>query len=218
MSAAAMLAGAAPERTPDWHSIDWRKVWRTVRRLQARIVKAVAEGRWNKAKALVYLLTHSFGGRALAILRVVSNSGVSGRSKPASEGRLKTSHFEETQIRRLGFGANPLPQEPSHGESAQDGHQRDHPYTAPPRLVPAPHRRPNWGSTARPSPVTSDRLTRRQNQPMRPPARTAADGAPKPANAPPGSERDRRRARSDACDSRLDARSAASRQRSGQWL
>src|SRR3954463_11734216 len=75
MAAAEMLAGAAPERTPDWHSIDWKKVWRTVRRLQARIVKAVAEGRWNKVKALVYLLTHSFSGRALAILRVVSNSG-----------------------------------------------------------------------------------------------------------------------------------------------
>jgi len=53
MSAAEMLAGAAPRRAPDWHSIDGRKVWRTVRRLQARIVKAVAEGRWNKVKALV---------------------------------------------------------------------------------------------------------------------------------------------------------------------
>ena len=60
-------------RNSDWHSIEWKKVWCTVRRLQARIVKAVAEGRWNKVKALVYLLTHSFGGRALAILRVVSN-------------------------------------------------------------------------------------------------------------------------------------------------
>src|SRR5579875_2130603 len=75
MSAAAMPAGAAPEPAPDWHSIEWRKVWRTVRRLQARIVKAVREGRWHKVKALVYLLTHSFSGRALAILRVVSNSG-----------------------------------------------------------------------------------------------------------------------------------------------
>ena len=37
-------------------------------------MKAVAEGRWNKVKALVYLLTHSFSGRALAILRVVSNT------------------------------------------------------------------------------------------------------------------------------------------------
>src|SRR6202051_2326380 len=81
MSAAEVLAGAAPGRTPDWHSIDWRKVWRTVCRLQARIVKAVAEGRWNKVKALVYLLTHSFGGRALAILRVVSNSGAGSSAK-----------------------------------------------------------------------------------------------------------------------------------------
>jgi hypothetical protein len=40
MSAAEMPAGAAPERTPDWHSIEWKNVWRTVRRLQARIVKA----------------------------------------------------------------------------------------------------------------------------------------------------------------------------------
>jgi hypothetical protein len=34
MTAAAMLAGAAPGRAPDW------KVWWTVRRLRARIVKA----------------------------------------------------------------------------------------------------------------------------------------------------------------------------------
>jgi RNA-directed DNA polymerase len=74
MSAVEIYAGAAPDPIPDWHSIDWRKVWQTVRRLQARIVKAVAAGRWNKVKALVYLLTHSFSGRALAILRAVSNS------------------------------------------------------------------------------------------------------------------------------------------------
>ncbi len=50
MSAAEMPAGAAPEPTPDWHSIDWRKVWRTVRRLQARIVKAVTEKRPRPAR------------------------------------------------------------------------------------------------------------------------------------------------------------------------
>jgi len=43
MSAAEMLAGAAPGRTPDWHSLDGKKVWCTVRRLQVRIVKAVAK-------------------------------------------------------------------------------------------------------------------------------------------------------------------------------
>jgi RNA-directed DNA polymerase len=75
MSAAAMPAGAAPGLAADWHSLDWKKVYRTVRRLQARIVKALRAGRWGKVKALVYLLTHSFSGRALAILRVVTNSG-----------------------------------------------------------------------------------------------------------------------------------------------
>src|SRR5438552_3618419 len=75
MSAASTPAGAASNTTVDWNSIDWRKVQRTVRRLQARIVKAVREGKWHKVKALVYLLTHSFSGRALAILRVVNNQG-----------------------------------------------------------------------------------------------------------------------------------------------
>jgi RNA-directed DNA polymerase len=109
MSAAEMLAGAAPERTPDWHSIDWKKVWRTVRRLQARIVKAVAEGRWNKVKALVYLLTHSFSGRALAILRVVSNSGA---KTPGVDGILwntpaaKSAAF--STLRRHGYRPQPL--------------------------------------------------------------------------------------------------------------
>ena len=109
MSAAEMLAGAAPERTPDWHSIEWRKVWRTVRRLQARIVKAVAEGRWNKVKALVYLLTRSFGGRALAILRVVSNSGA---KTPGVDGILwntpeaKSAAF--STLRRHGYQPQPL--------------------------------------------------------------------------------------------------------------
>src|SRR5215472_8629450 len=112
MSAAAMPAGAAPERTPDWHSIEWKKVWRTVRRLQARIVKAVAEGRWNKVKALVYLLTHSFGGRALAILRVVSNSGaktpgVDGvlwntpEAKSAAFGTLRRHGYQPQPLRRV---------------------------------------------------------------------------------------------------------------------
>src|SRR6202035_2564424 len=75
MSAAATLAGAASNTAVDWHSIDWKKVYRTGRRLQARIVKAIAEGKWHKVKALVYLLTHSFAGRAMAILRVTTNSG-----------------------------------------------------------------------------------------------------------------------------------------------
>ena len=118
MSAAAMLAGAAPRCVPDWHSIDWRKVWQTVRRLQARIVKAVAQGRWNKVKALVYLLTHSFGGRALAILRVVSNSGA---KTPGVDGVLwntpeaKSAAFNT--LRRHGYQPQPLRRVPAQRDS-----------------------------------------------------------------------------------------------------
>src|SRR5262249_26039369 len=109
MSAAEMPAGAAPDQTPDWHSIPWKKVWRTVRRLQVRIVKAVAEGRWNKVQALVYLLTHSFGGRALAIRRVVSNSGA---KTPGVEGIIFESPEAKTAafriLRRPGYQPQPL--------------------------------------------------------------------------------------------------------------
>jgi RNA-directed DNA polymerase len=108
MSAAAMHAGATPDPAPDWHSIDWKKVFRTVRRLQARIVKAVRAGKWHKVKALVYLLTHSFSGRALAILRVISNSGA---KTPGVDGviwntpELKSAAF--SALRRHGYRPKP---------------------------------------------------------------------------------------------------------------
>jgi len=109
MSAAATLAGAVPDLATDWHSINWKKVYRNVRRLQARIVKAIQGGRWNKVKSLVYLLTHSFAGRALAILRVTDNSGaktagVDGQTwnTPAA----KTAAF--ATLRRHGYQPQPL--------------------------------------------------------------------------------------------------------------
>ena len=46
-----------------------------VRSLQARIVKATEEGRWNKVKALQYRLTHSHSARLLAVERVTQNKG-----------------------------------------------------------------------------------------------------------------------------------------------
>src|SRR4051812_1194724 len=55
--------------------VHWKSAYRIVCRLQARIVKAVQEGRWGKVKALQYLLTHSFSGKALAVRRVTENQG-----------------------------------------------------------------------------------------------------------------------------------------------
>ena len=44
-------ACALPHKEIDWNAVDWRKVNRNVRRLQARIVKATQEGRWGKVRA-----------------------------------------------------------------------------------------------------------------------------------------------------------------------
>jgi RNA-directed DNA polymerase len=72
---AARRAGAASHDPMDWHAIDWRHVHQTVRRLQARIVKAIQDGRWGKARALQHLLTHSLSAKALAVRRVTENRG-----------------------------------------------------------------------------------------------------------------------------------------------
>src|SRR5437763_1571881 len=69
------FAGAASYNEVEWHQIKWSAVHGNVRRLQARIVKATQQGKWNKVKALQRLLTHSFSGKALAVRRVTENQG-----------------------------------------------------------------------------------------------------------------------------------------------
>src|SRR5258708_35546920 len=68
-------AGALSRSVPNWQAIDWPSARCSVRRLQARIVKATQEKRWGKVKALQHLLTHSFSGKALAVKQVTENSG-----------------------------------------------------------------------------------------------------------------------------------------------
>lgn len=76
-------AGAAPHPEPAWTAAELRPAEAEVRRLQARIVKATQAGRWNKVKALQYLLTHSHSARLLAVARVVTNDG---RKTPGVDG------------------------------------------------------------------------------------------------------------------------------------
>lgn len=70
-----LLADAPSHNVVTWHAIDWRQATRNVRRLQARIVKAVRAGKWHKVRALQRLLTRSFSGRSLAVKRVTENRG-----------------------------------------------------------------------------------------------------------------------------------------------
>lgn len=60
---------------PAWKSVNWKETKGYVRRLQMRIAKAYREGKPGKAKALQWLLTHSFSAKLLAVKRVVSNKG-----------------------------------------------------------------------------------------------------------------------------------------------
>lgn len=59
----------------DWDSFDWNQAEKSVRRLQARIVKAQREGRHGKVRSLSRILTRSFYGKALAVKRVTQNKG-----------------------------------------------------------------------------------------------------------------------------------------------
>lgn len=58
-----------------WDQINWPQCEIRVKKLQARIVKAVQNKRWNKVKSLQRLLTRGFSGKVLAIKRVTSNKG-----------------------------------------------------------------------------------------------------------------------------------------------
>ena len=75
-----MKISCAPENkansyTESWRNIDRHKAEDYVRKLQARIVKAQRKGRDGKVKSLQWLLTHSFYGRYLAVVRVTTNKG-----------------------------------------------------------------------------------------------------------------------------------------------
>jgi RNA-directed DNA polymerase len=71
----AQAVGAVSSEAAEWYAIDWQAALRNVRQLQARIVKAVKEGRWGKVRTLQRLLTHSFSGKVLAVRRVTENQG-----------------------------------------------------------------------------------------------------------------------------------------------
>ena len=92
-----------------WHAIDWRRVQQNVRRLQARIVKAIQEGRWGKVRALQHLLTHSFSAKAFAVRRVTENQGK--RTPGVDRVTWRTPEQKATAIgtlRQRGYRPQPL--------------------------------------------------------------------------------------------------------------
>jgi len=109
MTAYAERAGAPSGDAGHWHAINWARCYREVRRLQARIVKATKEGRWNRVKTLQWLLTHSFRGKALAVKRVTENRG---RKTPGVDKVTWSSPYAKyhaiEMLHRRGYRPRPL--------------------------------------------------------------------------------------------------------------
>ncbi|CAL7962659.1 RNA-directed DNA polymerase [Gammaproteobacteria bacterium] len=72
---AKIFAGASPNIPLQWDTTNWCRISEHIRRLQMRIAKAFREGKHGKAKALQWLLTHSFSAKLFAVKRVVQNQG-----------------------------------------------------------------------------------------------------------------------------------------------
>src|SRR5262249_20380570 len=53
-------AGASLRPAVDWHSVNWKRVNRNVRRLQNRIAQAQKQGKSRKIRALQFILTRSY--------------------------------------------------------------------------------------------------------------------------------------------------------------
>lgn len=109
MDAVQQTACAPSGEMVTWHSIDWATCHLNVRRLQARIVKATEEGRWNKVKALQWILTHSRSGKELAVKRVTENKG---KNTPGVDGETWSTPEAKTEamtsLQRRGYQPQPL--------------------------------------------------------------------------------------------------------------
>jgi RNA-directed DNA polymerase len=102
-------AGAPLAQINHWKVINWQTVEDHVRRLQLRIAKAIKTGRYAKAKALQWLLTHSFYAKLLAVKRVTQNTGkrtpgIDGITWKTDKQKLNAAR----ELKRSGYKAQPL--------------------------------------------------------------------------------------------------------------
>ncbi len=108
-TSATPVIGASSAYPTKWSAIDWQTVKSHVRRLQMRIAKAIREKRHGKAKALQWLLTHSFYAKLLAVKRTTENRG----GKTAGvDGIIWKTSLQKMQaaksLKRRGYHSQPL--------------------------------------------------------------------------------------------------------------
>lgn len=99
----------ASSTSPTWNAIDWQTAEKHVLRLQMRIAKATREGKHGRAKALQWILTHSYSAKLLAVKRVSQNKG---RKTPGVDGVVWNTDKKKTvaveSLRRRGYQPQPL--------------------------------------------------------------------------------------------------------------
>ena len=80
-----------------------------VKKLQMRMVKAVEQQRYNKVRALQWLLTHSYSAKVLAVHKVTTNKG---KKTPGVDGIVWKSPEQKEKavksLKRKGYKARPL--------------------------------------------------------------------------------------------------------------
>ena len=106
---ATSTTGAPSTGRLSWNAINWQKVTVEVRRLQLRIAKAHREGKSGKAKALQWLLTHSFSAKALAVQRVVQNRGAKTPGIDNVQWKTSSQRMQAAlTLKRHGYNTKPL--------------------------------------------------------------------------------------------------------------
>ncbi len=109
MSAYVISAVAPSGYAEHWHGINWAKCYQEVKKLQVRIVKATKEGNHRKVKALQWLLTHSFSGKAIAVRRVTENQGKKTPGVDKAIWSTPIAKYEAIKtLKRRGYKPKPL--------------------------------------------------------------------------------------------------------------
>ncbi|MCL1916879.1 MAG: group II intron reverse transcriptase/maturase [Peptococcaceae bacterium] len=100
---------ASPYQSKAWDQINWDQCRKMIRKLQARIVKAIQGGRWGKVKALQHLLTHSWSAKALAVKRVTENRGKNTPGVDKTIWPTKETRFKAiSALKQRGYQPKPL--------------------------------------------------------------------------------------------------------------
>ncbi|NEQ87029.1 MAG: retron-type reverse transcriptase [Moorea sp. SIO2I5] len=66
--------GIVTKQTTEWHSIEWKKAYRQVRKLRQRIFKATRQGNWKKVNKLQRLMLRSYSNIQVSVRKATQDN------------------------------------------------------------------------------------------------------------------------------------------------